>query len=89
MVVTAAHHSKYYMSLIGIFILGVFCIYIYVCSKYMYGKYMEKEMKTHSRILAWKIPQTESLEGYHPWGCRELDSTEQLNNNSKTYTYII
>ena len=63
MVVMAAHHSKYYMSLIVIFILGVFCIYMYVYSKYMYGKYMEKEMKTHSRILAWKIPQTEEPGG--------------------------
>ena len=34
---------------------------------------LEKEMATHSRTLAWKIPWTEES----PWACRE--STEQLN----------
>ena len=30
---------------------------------------LEKEMATHSSILAWEIPWTErSLEGYSPWG---------------------
>ena len=33
-------------------------------------------METHSSILAWKIPWTESLEGYSLWGCRGLDVTE-------------
>ena len=72
MVVMAAHQSKDYMSLIVIFILGVFCIYIYVCSKYMYGKYMEKEMKTHSRILAWKIPQKEEPGGLPSMGSQRV-----------------
>ena len=35
-------------------------------------------MATHSSILAWKIPWTEEPGGYSPWGCKELDSTEQL-----------
>ena len=37
---------------------------------------MEKEMATHSSILAWKIPWTEELAGGSPWGCKELDTTE-------------
>ena len=36
---------------------------------------LEKEMTTHSSILAWKIPGTEELVGYSPWGCKELDMT--------------
>jgi len=31
---------------------------------------LEKEMATHSRILAWEIPQR-SLAGYSPWGREE------------------
>ena len=37
---------------------------------------LEKEMTTHSSTLAWKIPWTESLVGYSPWGCKESDTTE-------------
>ena len=29
-----------------------------------------------SSILAWKIPWTETLAGYSPWGRKELDMTE-------------
>ena len=36
-------------------------------------------MATHSRILAWKIPWTEEPGGHSPWGCKELDTTEQLS----------
>ena len=35
-------------------------------------------MATHFSILAWKIPWTEELEDYSPWGSKELDMTEQL-----------
>ena len=38
---------------------------------------LEKEMTSHSSILAWRIPRTESLVGYSPWGCKESDMTEQ------------
>ena len=31
---------------------------------------LEKEMSTHSSILAWKIPWTEETVGYGPWGRR-------------------
>ena len=45
---------------------------------------LEKEMATHSSILAREIPQTEEpvlcrLAGYSPWGQKELDTTEQLH----------
>ena len=40
----------------------------------------EKEMATHSSILAWEIPWTEEPGGaYNPWGRKESDTTEQLN----------
>ena len=38
-------------------------------------------MATHSNILAWEIPQ-KILVGYSPWGCKELDTNERLNNNN-------
>ena len=31
---------------------------------------LEKEIATHSSILAWEIPWTGSLEGCSPWGCK-------------------
>ena len=34
---------------------------------------------THSSALAWKIPWTEEPGGCSPWGCKELDMTEQLH----------
>ena len=37
---------------------------------------LEKEMATHSSILAWKIPWTDDLVGYSPWGHKESDMTE-------------
>ena len=40
---------------------------------------MEKAMITHSSTLAWKIPWTEELVGYSPWGLEESDTTERLH----------
>ena len=42
-------------------------------------------MVLHSNILAQKIPRQKSLAGYSPWGRKELDMTQQLNNN-KNFT---
>ena len=39
---------------------------------------LEKEMATHSSILAWICGQT-SLVGYSPWGRKESDTTERLH----------
>ena len=41
---------------------------------------LEKEMATHSSILAWKIPWTEKPGGLHfPWGHKDLDRTQRLH----------
>ena len=37
---------------------------------------LEKEMATHSNVLAWRIPGTGSLVGCHLWGRTESDTTE-------------
>ena len=42
---------------------------------------LEKEMATHSSILAWKTPVTEEPGG-SPWGRIELDMTERLTNTN-------
>ena len=42
---------------------------------------LEKEMETHSSILAWRIPWTEKPGGLsNPWGCKESDTTEWLTH---------
>ena len=43
---------------------------------------LEKEMATHSSILAWEIPWTEEPIGYSPWVRKELDMTEPLHFTS-------
>ena len=40
---------------------------------------LEKEMATHSRILAWRIPWTEELGGLQSTGPKESDTTERLH----------
>ena len=35
---------------------------------------LEKEMATHSSVLAWEIPRR-SLAGYSPWDHKESDMT--------------
>ena len=50
---------------------------------------LEKEMGTHSSILAWEISWTGSLAGCSPWGGKESDRTEPLTLSlSHTYMYI-
>ena len=39
-------------------------------------KIPEKEMATHSSILAWEIPWTEGLVGFSPGGGKEPDLPE-------------
>ena len=41
--------------------------------------HLEKEMATHTSILAWEIPWTEAPVGYNPWGCKESDTTEETD----------
>ena len=37
---------------------------------------LEKEMATHSSVLAWRSQGQGSLVGCHLWGCKESDTTE-------------
>ena len=39
---------------------------------------LEKQMATHSIILAWRIPWQMTLGGYGPLGGKGSDTTEQL-----------
>ena len=42
---------------------------------------LEKEIATHSSILAWRIPWTEEPGvDFSPWGRKELDTTERLTH---------
>ena len=41
---------------------------------------LEKEMATHSSILAWRIPWTKKPGGYSTWGHKELDMTQWLTH---------
>ena len=36
----------------------------------------EKEMATHSSVLAWRIPEMAEPGGLHLWGRTESDTTE-------------
>ena len=40
---------------------------------------LDKEMATHSSILAWRIPWTEEPGGLQSMGSLESDTTEQLH----------
>ena len=42
-------------------------------------KDLEKGKATHSSIMVWRIPQTEDLAGYSPWGNKESDMIERLS----------
>ena len=62
-------------------------MYIYVYPEYtprseiagFYGLFLEKEMATHSSILAWRTHGWKSLVGYSPQGRKESDTTERLH----------
>ena len=47
---------------------------------------LEREMATHPRIFAWESHGHRALVGYSPRGCKQLDTTQQLNNNNKAFT---
>ena len=56
---------------------------------------LEKGMATHSSICAWKIPWTESLVGYSPWGHKKIrhnlatEHTRTAIKYSKTNTILM
>ena len=49
---------------------------------------LEKEMATHSSILAWRIPWMEELGGLQSTGRKESDTTERLYTHTHIYIYI-
>ena len=57
-------------------------IYTFNGEKNIYGLAREKEMATHSSILAWEIPCTEKPGSYSPRGLNELDKTKQQNKTT-------
>ena len=49
---------------------------------------LEREMATHSSILAWRTHGQKSLAGYSPRGCKESDMTEQLHTHDVYLVFI-
>ena len=50
----------------------------------------EKEMATHSSVLAWRIPRTEEPGGlYSPQGRKESDRTERLHFHFEHSLYCL
>ena len=54
------------------------------------GEYsLDKEMATHSRVLAWEMPWTEGPGGLQCTGCRrvgsDLEIKEQQHSSKKKY----
>ena len=45
---------------------------------------LEKEMATHSSVLAWSIPRTEEAGGLQSMGWQELDATEHARAQYST-----
>ena len=45
---------------------------------------LEKEMATHSSVLAWKIPWTEEPGGLQSMGSQESDTTKRLKHHHHT-----
>ena len=45
---------------------------------------LEEGKATYSSILAWRIPRDRGAwwATYRLWGCKELDMTERLSNNT-------
>ena len=50
---------------------------------------LEKEMATHSSILAWESHGQSSLAGYSPWGCKESDTTEPTGHSRHSQEVIL
>ena len=48
---------------------------------------LEKEMVTHSIILAWEIPWTESLVCYSPWGCKRVGHDLATKQQQQKFNY--
>ena len=49
---------------------------------------LEEEMAIHSSMIIVKSHGQRSLVGYSPWGCKELDVTEQEHTNTYTHSWF-
>ena len=50
---------------------------------------LEKEMATHSSVLAWRIPGTGSLVGCRLWGRTKSDTTEVTYQQQQQPTNVL
>ena len=50
---------------------------------------LEKEIATHSSILAWRIPWTEELGRLWSMGHKESDTTERLSTHTDTHIFLV
>ena len=50
---------------------------------------LEEGMATHPSILAWRIHGQRSLVGHSPWGCKELNTNEQLSMQEPTWVFSL
>ena len=50
---------------------------------------LEKEMATHSRVLAWRIPGTGEPGGLRLWGRTESDTTEATQQQQQQHACIL
>ena len=48
---------------------------------------LEKEMATHSSVLAWRIPGTGSLVGCRLWGRTESDMSEAAQQQQQQHVF--
>ena len=46
---------------------------------------LEKEIATHSSVLAWRISETGSLVGCRLWGRTESDTTKAMQQQQQHY----
>ena len=47
---------------------------------------LEREVATHSIILAWEIPWTDEPGGYSPWGCKRIRH-DLVTKHTHAYSY--
>ena len=50
---------------------------------------LEKEMATHSSVLAWRIPGTAEPGGCRLWGLTESDTTEATQQQQQHSSYLV
>ena len=50
---------------------------------------LEKEMATHSSVLAWRIQRRGSLVGCRLWGRTESDTTEATQQQQQQYSIFV